>query len=170
MRAKLLVAVCLSAMLSIASRPLVAHHGTAAFDTSTTVTLMGTMSDFQFVNPHVQLFFDVKNDNGEVEHWQAELTAPNKLLRAGWTKHTLKPRHAGKARQAPQASRHDPYGAPPERVSPQAFSTARQRMPDEFWVALFCLLGQRFEQLYGAVVRWRHGEVWGRCGAGEGHV
>jgi hypothetical protein len=91
MRAKLLVAVCLSAMLSIASRPLVAHHGTAAFDTSNMVTLKGTMTDFQFINPHVQLFFDVKSDSGEVEHWQAELTAPNKLIRAGWTKHTLNP-------------------------------------------------------------------------------
>jgi hypothetical protein len=91
MRAKLLVAVCLAAMLMIACRPLFAHHGTAAFDTSTTVTLMGTMTDFRFINPHVQLFFDVKSDNGEVEHWQAEITAPNKLLRAGWTKHTLNP-------------------------------------------------------------------------------
>jgi Family of unknown function (DUF6152) len=91
MRAKLLVAVCLAAMFTIASSPLLAHHGTAAFDTSNTVTLKGTMTDFQFINPHVQLFFDVKNDSGEVEHWQAELTAPNKLIRAGWTKHTLNP-------------------------------------------------------------------------------
>ena len=49
------------------------------------------MTDFRFINPHVQLFFDVKNDKGEVENWQAELTAPNKLARAGWDKHTLKP-------------------------------------------------------------------------------
>ena len=68
-----------------------AHHGTAAYDTKNIVTVKGTMSDFRFINPHVQLFFDVKNDKGEVEKWQAELTAPNKLARAGWDKSTLKP-------------------------------------------------------------------------------
>ena len=67
-----------------------AHHGTAAYDTKNIVTVKGTMSDFRFINPHVQLFFDVKNDKGEVEKWQAELTAPNKLARAGWDKYTLK--------------------------------------------------------------------------------
>jgi hypothetical protein len=35
------------------------------------------------------VFLDVKNEQGAVEHWQAELTAPNKLARAGWTKHSL---------------------------------------------------------------------------------
>jgi len=55
------------------------------------VTVKGTMTDFRFINPHVQLFFDVKNDKGEIEKWQAELTAPNKLSRAGWDKHTLSP-------------------------------------------------------------------------------
>src|SRR3974377_315895 len=74
-----------------ASLPLFAHHGTAAYDTKNIVTVKGTMTDFRFINPHVQLFFDVKNDKGEVEKWQAELTAPNKLMRAGWDKHTLKP-------------------------------------------------------------------------------
>lgn len=76
--------------ISIFSISLFAHHGTAAFDTSKVVTVKGTMTDFRFINPHVRLFFDVKNDNGEVEHWQAELTAPNKLSRAGWDKDTLK--------------------------------------------------------------------------------
>jgi hypothetical protein len=68
-----------------------AHHGTAAYDTSKVVTVKGAMTEFRFINPHVQLFFEVKNDKGETEMWQAELTAPNKLSRAGWDKHTLKP-------------------------------------------------------------------------------
>ena len=75
----------------IVSSAAYAHHGTAAYDTKNIVTVKGTMSDFRFINPHVQLFFDVKNDKGEVEKWQAELTAPNKLTRAGWDKYTLKP-------------------------------------------------------------------------------
>ena len=55
------------------------------------VTLKGTVTDFRFMNPHSLVFFDLKNDKGEVEHWQGELTAPNKLARAGWTKHRLNP-------------------------------------------------------------------------------
>ncbi|MDP9115594.1 MAG: DUF6152 family protein [Acidobacteriota bacterium] len=71
--------------------PLLAHHGAAAFDVTKMVTVKGTVTDFQYVNPHVQVYFDAKNDKGEPEAWQGELTAPNKLSRAGWTKRTLKP-------------------------------------------------------------------------------
>jgi len=68
-----------------------AHHGSSAYDTSTTLTFKATVTEFQFINPHCQIYFDVKNDKGELEHWQGELTAPNKLARAGWTKHSLNP-------------------------------------------------------------------------------
>ena len=88
---KLAASVCLTAVLALTGSPSFAHHGTAAFDTTKMVTVTAKMTDFQFINPHVQLYFDVKNDKGEIEHWQGELTAPNKLARAGWTKHTLKP-------------------------------------------------------------------------------
>jgi len=83
--------VALGIGVSTFSLPLFAHHGTAAFDTKNIVTVKGKMTDFRFINPHVQLFFDAKNDKGEVEKWQAELTAPNKMTRAGWDKRTLKP-------------------------------------------------------------------------------
>jgi hypothetical protein len=66
-----------------------AHHGSSAYDTNSMLTFNATVTKFLFVNPHCQIYFDVKNDKGEVEHWQGELTAPNKLARAGWTKHTL---------------------------------------------------------------------------------
>jgi len=91
MRTKIFVLILAVAAVLIASGPTFAHHGTAAYDTKNIVTVKGTMTDFRFINPHVQLFFDVKNDKGEVEKWQAELSAPNKLSRAGWDKHTLKP-------------------------------------------------------------------------------
>jgi len=89
MRTKILALTI--AFLLGASGAAYPHHGTAAYDTSKTVPVKAIMTDFRFINPHVQLFFDVKNDKGEVEKWQAELTAPNKLGRAGWDKHTLKP-------------------------------------------------------------------------------
>jgi hypothetical protein len=84
----LLTAVIALAMVSV---PLLAHHGTAAFDTTKMVKVKGTVTDFQFVNPHVQIYFECKNEKGDTEQWQGELTAPNKLIRAGWDKHTLKP-------------------------------------------------------------------------------
>lgn len=91
MRAKIRLAIVLLTTFLVATSPTFAHHGTAAYDTKTSVTVKGTMTDFRFINPHVQLYFDVKNEKGDVGKWQAELTAPNKLGRAGWTKHTLNP-------------------------------------------------------------------------------
>lgn len=70
--------------------PTLAHHGFAAY-LNERVTVQATMTELRFVNPHVQLYFDVTNADGEIEHWQAELTAPNKLARGGWTKNTLRP-------------------------------------------------------------------------------
>jgi hypothetical protein len=91
MRRKLPVLLASVVALLIALVPLLAHHGTAAFDTTNMVTVTGKITDFQFVNPHAQVFFECKNDKGEMEQWQGELTAPNKLTRAGWSKRTLKP-------------------------------------------------------------------------------
>lgn len=68
-----------------------AHHGQAAYNTTSAVTVVGTVTDFQFVNPHVLIYMDVKNNKGETEKWQGELTSPNHLLRVGWTRSSLKP-------------------------------------------------------------------------------
>ncbi len=54
-----------------------------------------------------------------------------------------------------KSSRHDPRVGTPEQVSPAAFAKARQSMPSEFWIALFFLLGERFEALHAAPLRWR---------------
>ena len=70
--------------------PLFAHHGNAAYDTTKTVTVQATITEFEFINPHVMVFFEAKNDKGEIEKWQGELTSPNHLMRTGWTKGTLK--------------------------------------------------------------------------------
>src|SRR5262249_19752549 len=81
-----LVPVALIATVVAMSGIVWAHHGTAAFDTNQMVTVKGTVTDFIYLNPHVQVHFQSKNDKGETEAWQGELTAPNKLNRAGWTK------------------------------------------------------------------------------------
>lgn len=82
----------LSALLAVlfATAPAFAHHGFASYTRDMT-TVQATITDYRFINPHVQLYFDIENEAGEIEHWQGELTAPNRLARAGWTKNTFKP-------------------------------------------------------------------------------
>jgi hypothetical protein len=70
--------------------PALAHHGVALYDARKTVTIMGTVTAFSFANPHSVIFLSVKDHDGSIEKWQAELTSPNFLGRAGWNSHTLK--------------------------------------------------------------------------------
>ena len=91
MKQRLLILGLAVAALATVSTPLLAHHGGAAFDQSQTLTFSGTVTELQFANPHVLVFFDVKNKDGATEQWSGWLTAPNKLARAGWTKRTLVP-------------------------------------------------------------------------------
>ena len=73
------------------SAPLPAHHGEANYDTEKTVSVKGTVTEFQFVNPHVQISLDVKNDKGEIEKWIGEARSPAMLSRyGGWDKDTIK--------------------------------------------------------------------------------
>ena len=74
--------------LGLAVSTAFAHHGRASYTTDI-ISLDATVTEFRFVNPHVQIYFDITNEDGEIEHWQGELTAPNKLARGGWTKNTL---------------------------------------------------------------------------------
>jgi hypothetical protein len=72
--------------------PVFAHHGNAAYDTTKTVTIKGTIVNVEFINPHVMVFFEVSDEKGGgVEKWQGELASPNHLARFGWSKQTLKP-------------------------------------------------------------------------------
>jgi hypothetical protein len=75
----------------VLSVPVFAHHGAAAYDVSKNITVTGTVTAFEFVNPHVLISIDVKGPSGKVEQWKGELTSPNRLARAGWTKSTIKP-------------------------------------------------------------------------------
>lgn len=74
------------------SAPVWAHHGGAAYDTSRLTTLTGTITDFQFIQPHPLIFLDVKDAGGNVTKWFVEMTAPNHLVHYGWSGHKL---HSG---------------------------------------------------------------------------
>ena len=70
--------------------PLAAHHGTGTYDSSKSVTLSGTVTEFSFSNPHAALFFDAKDASGKSVNWAIEMNSPGVLRRAGWTKATFK--------------------------------------------------------------------------------
>src|SRR5215467_13390997 len=73
------------------SAPLVAHHSFAAeYDASKPVTLKGTVTRVEWTNPHARFYIDVKDDAGAVTNWEFELGSPNGLMRAGWTRNSLK--------------------------------------------------------------------------------
>jgi hypothetical protein len=67
------------------------HHGNAAYDEKNPVTLKGTVTEFEWANPHSQIYFDVKDVKGDVVHWACETLSPGKLVRAGWSKDVVKP-------------------------------------------------------------------------------
>ena len=81
----LLAAILLAAIPSAAF----AHHGTSHYDLGKTITLMGTVTGFDWGNPHCLVYIDVKADNDKVQHWTLELASPYTMSRAGWTRNSL---------------------------------------------------------------------------------
>jgi hypothetical protein len=80
----------IAVILLVIAAPVLAHHGQAGYSVTDPYTVKGTVADFQFVNPHCIVTVDVKDEKGETQKWQGELTSPNHLLRAGWNAHSLK--------------------------------------------------------------------------------
>jgi Family of unknown function (DUF6152) len=82
-----------AAWLTLAMLPgaVLAHHSYAMFDLSKTVTLQGTIRDFQWTNPHSWIWIDVPGADGAQEQWGIEGMSPNFLARRGWSKRTLQP-------------------------------------------------------------------------------
>ena len=78
--------------LFMLSNSMSAHHGTnISYDHDRPTKLTGTVTEFAFSNPHAQIYFDVRDDDGNIVHWAGELNSPFRLKSAGWTKETLKP-------------------------------------------------------------------------------
>jgi len=75
-----------------APAPTVAHHAfSAEFDANMPVTLTGTVTRMEWVNPHAWIHIAVEKDDGTTEAWMVEGGAPNALLRRGFTKNSLPP-------------------------------------------------------------------------------
>jgi len=86
MRAKLSV-MAVGVGLLLAAVPVAAHHSFAAeFDANSPITLKGTLTKMEWVNPHGWIYVDVKGTDGKVTNWAVEAGAPNALLRRGLRK------------------------------------------------------------------------------------
>jgi len=77
--------------LLIVCVPVLAHHGRSNYDVSSTATVKGVVTEFEWINPHALIHLDATDENGKIEKWIAETNSPNILNRQGWTKNTVKP-------------------------------------------------------------------------------
>jgi hypothetical protein len=92
---RLSVQLSIAATLLVSAPSALAHHGSnISYQLDKTITLNGTVTEWDFVNPHPQIYFDIRNDQGETIHWVAEvLPTPlmMKNMQVGWTRKTMQP-------------------------------------------------------------------------------
>jgi hypothetical protein len=79
--------LALLGVVALLAGPAAAHHSFAMFDQKKIMTLEGTVTQFQWTNPHA--FIELEAAGGR--HWSIELNSPNNLKRQGWSREALKP-------------------------------------------------------------------------------
>jgi hypothetical protein len=81
-------------LLLVLSLPMLAHHGSnISYQTDKTITVEGVVTEWDYRNPHPQIYFDVKDKAGAVEHWATELLPTPLMLKnmnVGWSRTTIK--------------------------------------------------------------------------------
>ena len=80
----------LSAAVLLCAGTAQSHHSNVAYEVNKVITVTGVVKEFQWVNPHTWLHLMVDDGKGGKVEWAAEGRAPGILLRAGWTRSSLK--------------------------------------------------------------------------------
>jgi hypothetical protein len=91
MKSKLLMFAACAVAVLVAHGPVLAHHGTPAYDNKLTELKQATVTKFLWSNPHALIDFDVKDAKGNVAHWVCETAAPQALRLIGWSKTSFAP-------------------------------------------------------------------------------
>ena len=91
MRTRLLAIGSLVVGLLAVSGPAFAHHAWHGYDMDNLITLKGTVTQFDWGNPHVWISLDVKDDKSNIEKWNAGGPSPSRMANTGWDKDSLKP-------------------------------------------------------------------------------
>lgn len=76
---------------AISSGSAFAHHSNSMYDRDHQTELKGEVTDFQWINPHIRLLFEVKDHLGNITKWISEGPSPSQMTENGWKKATLKP-------------------------------------------------------------------------------
>lgn len=91
MKLSLLSLLAIAAVAAMIVTPASAHHSfSAEYDSKKVVTLTGTVTKVEWMNPHVYFFIDVTSEDGKPANWACEMGPPNGLQRSGWTRNTMK--------------------------------------------------------------------------------
>ena len=91
MKSSLFIACCLAAGFLQLAGPVSAHHGVSGYDMDKVVMVTGTVTSFDWSNPHCLVHIDVKDANGNVQHWVLETPPASAMIHgAGWTKNIMK--------------------------------------------------------------------------------
>ncbi len=91
MKHRLLIPLIVAFIFLADAGAIIAHHSGANYDREHLITLSGTVTEFDFTNPHGQIHFDVEDEQGNVVKWIAVGDPPQRLFKRGWTKTTFKP-------------------------------------------------------------------------------
>ena len=89
-RTKLCGLSMLAAALFALASPAWAHHSFTMFDMTKRITLAGSVTSFEWTNPHAYIEIDVPDEKGAVKHWSIELGSPSILMQSGWKFSSLK--------------------------------------------------------------------------------
>jgi len=92
------------ALMIVMVAPALAHHSFAVYDHTRTLTLNGSVTKFQWTNPHAFIEMDVTQSDGSVKHYSVELTSINMMQRVGWRSNMIKPGDKVKVVMAPLLS------------------------------------------------------------------